>query len=305
MANTKETGSSKVFSTESVLLSFNDDKVTNNYAPWLKATRSKMSQVYKKQMTVMNPPYQKYVPSPEPDKECRKGITSKTILEALDTDFHRQRQKEFAALEQNAAPFMNSLIDSLSPASQRLIASHGSFEKAFLDGNPNRVFEIIREMFFTKVGGTGKNSITLKMAVEKGWNEFCQKAEWDVDFYLEQFMEWMEKREAWGFTAYTAAEQAQYFIVRLDPSRYMDHQVQMLNDSILESTYPDSLFKAQLLANNWVAAVAKGGADGEQRSFMLCGTVRSTPTDMQKQVMIANGSTAPQTNKARRSRRVL
>jgi hypothetical protein len=152
--------------------------------------------------------------------DSRAGVTDEKILAMLDGEFFKLRQKVIFDLEENAEAFMLDLLDLLSPSAQTLIESHGLYDEMFGAGDPNHMFGIIREVFFTKVGDTGQNKVAMKMAVDVKWGTFKQLPEWEVDIYHTNFKDWMNIRAAWDYTPLTDEEQGYCFIVRLDPIRF-------------------------------------------------------------------------------------
>jgi len=283
------------------LLQFETGSLVCNYCTWLEPCTAEMTLLYHEQASCLMEQNKAFVPSWEMPEGTLPADASQGIKDMYLAEYHKSRSRLIFSMQNKAKAFMHSLLDTVHKTSRDLIKTHGKYTETYAAGDPNGMFLIIREMHFTKIGANhaGASNVLEKLQLERNWGKFKQLPGMSLLDYYEKFKNWQLQLEAWGIPLKTGEELGADYIDRLDPGRFAEFQLKLMNDVALSgASYPKTLFLANNIASKYkvlapqpAANQSGGAAKDEQRSFVLCHEVIAPAS--QRQLLANRDSGGP------------
>ena len=227
-----------------------------NYQRWLKQQRIRCSKLYGKQANVLKNNVRYTYPAVvaadyTPPLGAEQAPLNPPQLRKLRLKSEEDRNGREQKLVDNEPRFYSTLWDSISVESQEIIRVRPEFPAADLEQDPNLLFLIIRATHLLEMAGGPEMVMYERIKKQMEFMAFHQGGTETLGEFKVEYMERRATLTAAGIAAPLPAEDALWFLLKLDQSRHGDMINKLTNDALRGTAWPATIDAAYLQASTW------------------------------------------------------
>lgn len=217
-----------------------------------------------------------YLPDDEDEDDEDAVVLTATQLGLLKVEAIKRKKNEASEMESNHPKFYASLWESLSDESKIEVEQHELFVAADEARNPNMLWKIIEETHRSNIRGC---AVSRKLLEQEQFSEelasMKQNPGENVGTFHSRFgKKLVQVKEVKGRIPQTEADEAYFFLCKLDATRFGPMLAALKNDAVSgKNGLPITVQKAYEVAASWSVAVVPTGISNHssmQSVLTLC-----------------------------------